>query len=126
MSESRKIYLVTNSAYSEHHVLGAFATEAKAQEMVDLWPPDTAEIESFLLDELPEHPPGHLPFLVKIDIRAGTTECYRTDPLDTPIVPKLVVQGGLTGWLRAWARTGEHAIKIANEQRLRLLAGEGK
>lgn len=122
---NRKIYLVTEGNYSDYHVCAAFSTRALAERYVGLHKGELyseRQIEEVPLDEIPVYPPGLLPFEVVIE-RSGEAEADLLLP-EHLTCPTALEKWGSTSCrvLHVWARNDEHAIKIANEQRLQAIA----
>jgi hypothetical protein len=142
MSPARvsSVWVVEQGEYSDYRVVGVFSSQANAQQIADAinaghefnratvaeWPLDP------VVDELRQ---GFRPFLV--DMREdGSLE--RCDPWD---VEGYELAGYVRMWRRQdapayrgkpdkpdilqaliWARDAEHALKITNEHRLRMIA----
>jgi hypothetical protein len=139
MSERAKVWVVEHGEYSDYRVVGVFSSEEKAQlianaisgSIVNEWTMDPA------VDELRQ---GFHPFIV--DMRQdGTVE--RCDKWE---ITPYEIAGCVRIWHRTqapayrdnpdkpdvlhaevWAKDAEHAIKITNEHRTRMIAtGEWK
>ncbi len=53
---SQAAYVLTEGSYSDYHIIGVYSTKELAEEAKTLWP--DSDVESFPLDDIPEHPPG--------------------------------------------------------------------
>lgn len=143
-----RIFMVTDGSYSDYHVLGLYSNEALAREAKELFNADN-EVSEFELDAMPEHPPGMLPWEVAMD-RDGNVRYPVDYPVDRKVADakprRIGFMEGLRDWrpygditsfdsrmnmskrssglvvFEMWARDPEHAIKIANERRTRLIA----
>jgi hypothetical protein len=127
------VWIVEQGEYSDYRVVAIYSTEAAAQKAADtinsgLGPyGDKASIEERTLDPgLDKMNEGLVPWRVCMK-RDGTVEvCERDDDVAADQDPS--VYGPLLGGNRlrlltaCWARDATHAIKIANEQRARLIA----
>jgi hypothetical protein len=53
---SQTAYVLTEGDDSDYLVIGVYSTKELAEEAKTLWP--YSDVESFPLDDIPEHPPG--------------------------------------------------------------------
>lgn len=118
--ELKIVYLVTSGTYSDYNVRGIYSTEEKAQEAKELFAADNY-IEKIVIDEIPPHPEGMFLFSVRMD-KDG--ECSKSEICDIGYqeVGWRPYGDGFNVLFHLFARDKEHAIKIANEKRIELLA----
>ena len=129
-----KLYMVTIGCYSDYRVCGIYSTKELADEAVKCWTTqyDTAEIEEQVLDELPDHPPGLYPYKVTM-AQDGSNKTVRTSislDLQADSVDKefkthngrytYVTTGCYCFYM--FAEDEVHAVKIANERRVQIIA----
>jgi hypothetical protein len=115
-----KIYVVTSGSYSDYHIVALYSTEEQAQKALELGDEET-RIEEYELDsfQIPEHPPGHKPWLVRIEYNTSkivlTFQEYFLERSEwSPMETFHDLEGfGPEFWVRCWARDDEHAEKIA-------------
>ena len=133
-------FLVTTGSYSDYGVVGVCSTMEKAEELKKLTAADN-DIEEMILDKFPDHPTGHYWYEVTMDGKGNTTRiisedcisinnktnheewwpygggCHcpacRTSPNTLSLDESMI--------FRMWAKDENHAIKIANERRIRLI-----
>lgn len=117
-----KVYLVTEGEYSSYHVCAAFSTEEKAKEAAALL--RDGYIEEFELDPASPHPPG-LRFWDVLMNGDGTVVHARMQSVDlaTQTKENACPWSERGKWsFDIWAKDEGHAIKIANERRIQMLA----
>lgn len=126
-----KVYLVTAGDYSSYKVCCVCSTREKAEFAKVLY--DTTNgIEEYEVDELLSHPAGCFKFIVSMDIHGSITNpngpCMWTtgkvscDHEDFLAVGVKTPSTGNVMRCVMWAKDLEHAIKIANERRVRIIA----
>lgn len=128
------IYIVTSGEYSDHGINAVFTDKSLATEYARV---KQATIEEWEADQPSPFPIGRTPYYVMMDIEGrsdvGQCDTYRIenpyvyyfenidryDQFDDGNPPK--------GWRQfyMWAKDPQHAVKIANERRLTMIA-EGK
>lgn len=118
------IFLLTDGDYSDYHVVAAFSTLERAEKALALMSGDSARIEEYGLDSLniPDHPPGHFPWIVSIDPKlyqdAEIRYSFQANPFASFEMGEYFhaaappVHNGLYE-VKCWARDREHAQKIA-------------
>ena len=111
------IYLVTDGCYSDYRVLCVCSTRELAEEAKKLYMADN-DIEEYVLDGLPEHPPGMLFYSVRMNAQGDTEIVERSAASDESWNPS---SSGYVAF-RVWAYDDQHAVKIANERRAQLIA----
>lgn len=116
------VYVVTDGHYSDYRVVGICSTLEKANRLRELYNCKN-DIKEMALDDLPDVPPGLYAFVVVMD-QDGNVRYSRREGCD-------VMQNnwkwapycdGKNVAFYVWARDDRHAIKIANEQRIQLIA----
>jgi hypothetical protein len=129
------VYLVGKGEYSDYRICGVFSTPALADEACLLFATERKPRE-ILVDEIPAHPPGLLPFGVYMleDGHVRTVVRASIDDGEMKAIPNWHPSGAAlphSGYAPnyctetaywVWATDRKHAIKIANEQRAGLLA----
>lgn len=118
-----KVYVVYKGSYSDRHVVGVCSTEELADRLVlletDGW--NTPYWEVYTVDEIPTCPPGLLPYSVTMDRHGGVEEIEREGV--SKFRPDIDDYGqDNLMYFSAWAKDKAHAIKIANERRVQLIA----
>ena len=117
------IYVVTKGEYSDYSVYGVFSDELLAKKYAELlsdpdW--DTAQVETYELNKMPDFPANKLPFTVEMDIDGNTPFGVKRSSLDDFEKHYFFSVGCLV--IDVWATDEQHAIKIANEKRVQLIA----
>lgn len=115
-----KVYALTKGSYSDYHIVGIYSSSEKAAEAKLLYGEDSG-IEEYELDYLPEHPPGHLMYMVQMNA-AGHTGIVKTESADNSVREWVPYGDGENVAFMMWATSVEHAVKIANERRAQLIA----
>ncbi len=126
------LYLVSCGSYSDYSVVGVFSTREHAEKFMaasgrrDQRATDFNDVEKCELDkDIPAIDSGLLPFSVEMQ-RDGNQAKANRSRAD-------LVDAGRGRWFghlahafrcEVWARDEQHAIKIANEKRVALLANE--
>lgn len=113
-----EIYIVTSGSYSDYHICGVYSDIAKAQEAVELYG-DESRVEEFEVDVFPEHPPGLLAYVVYMD-EQGKSDVRRTHVAGHSEWCGGAGRGQMV--FSVWAKDEQHAVKIANEKRVVLIA----
>jgi hypothetical protein len=117
-----KVYLVSEGSYSDYHICGVFSTEEKARAAMELLA--DGDMEEFELDPVSPHPPGMKYWSVQMHAD-GNVASLRQDSvsIDSPVNNREAPYGKEAYWyFGVWARDREHAVKIANERRIQMLA----
>jgi len=118
------VYLVTDSEYSDYRVCGVFSTEEKAKRAQEFWNTDNT-IEEYEIDcEFPDTRELNL-WQVAMD-SSGCTPSGHYGPFrisnDSVVFEDRPSMGGDFMSFMVWAKDKSHALKIANERRLRHIA----
>jgi len=135
-----KVFLVTTGSYSDYYIVGACSTMEKAVELKKLTAADN-DINEMILDKFPDHPIGHYWYQVTMDGRGTTTRILIEDcisknnktnyeewwpygggcrcPICRHHLDALSLDESMI--FNMWAKDENHAIKIANERRIRLI-----
>ena len=116
-----KIYLTSQGSYSDYRITGAFSTEENAKLFNDLFG-DSNAIEEFEVDcFIPHIKAGLRIWFVRMNKDGDTLECY--EDMDTFGLGEgfgFDIHNNL--YNHCWASGKQHAIKITNELRTRILA----
>lgn len=116
-----KVYMVTSGCYSDYSVKCICSTRAKAEHAKKLYAADN-EISEVEVDELPEHPAGMFLFNVRMD-ESGDAESVETASVEyVPNFDWSPYGDGRTVQFCMFAKHEKHAVKIANERRVQLIA----
>jgi len=116
---SQTAYVLTEGDYSDYKVIGVYSTKELAEEAKILWP--YSSVESFPLDDIPEHPPGMYFWHGTADRTIGNKEpvykVCKTGPSGT------IGQGIESGYgnrrffrVNFWAADEDHALKILQDK----------
>ena len=121
MTEMKTVYILTEGSYSDYCIVATYSTKELAEEAQRHCP--GSEIEEYGLDalEIPEHPPGHTAWFVRIYEKTNTIDwTNQQDSLYGYFEPneKYYEYAGNNGEynrfeVNCWARDKEHAEKIA-------------
>ena len=119
-----KVYMVTDGSYSDYRVLGIYSTKAKAEDAKVLFNADN-DVDPIEMDATPEVPPGMLKWVVTMG-RSGDSGGAQRDSCEySHVRASLHARGNsadVTMRAALWAKDEEHAVKIANEWRTRIVA----
>ena len=124
----KTIYVVTAGDYSDYHIEGVYSTKEKARLAVKLFGLDDfndENIEEWKLDETLPHPKGMWFYVVEMNEEGDVNE--------TKIENAKYAENFIKDRWRPygddvhidfymWAKDEKHAIKIANEMRIQLIA----
>ncbi len=115
-----KIYVVTEGSYSDYHICCVCSTKERADEAIRLYGRGS-DAEEFELDDIPNHPTGCVMYSVTMwkegmvgDSRQRNPETWAWRNFGQHDVMEFYV----------WATDSDHAVKIANEIRTRLIAAD--
>ncbi|SDZ81979.1 hypothetical protein SAMN05192529_102126 [Arachidicoccus rhizosphaerae] len=134
-----KIYIVTDGCYSDYSIRGVFTTKENAEKFIRAYSFDEPSIEEYESDNLNEEiQNGNTCFVVFIDKDGNNAKAeksntdygdYRDYVGKAYIDEKKFFGNDYSHNARirntVWAKDEKHAIKIANERRIRVLA-EGR
>lgn len=119
----KTLYLLTRGSYSDYAVVGIFSTDEKRKEFMNLVPGSEYNEEEIVLDPvIPEFVKGRSFFTVTMS-KTGHVICppyssesqyFQTQYWFLDRQDKITVE--------VWAKDSDHAVKIANEIRTRLIA----
>lgn len=123
-----KIYIVTRGSYSDYSIAAVFSTEVKAWDFVRYWQENgnsydwhDAEVEIRELDPLRRDLKDNLaPYFVRMDRDGNTSQLFECRETMSEGNTGFDVEGNL--YTHPRARDKEHAVKITNERRARILA----
>lgn len=118
----RAVYVVQAGSYSDRHIIGVCSTQELADRLVELYT-DLGESPYYYvwtLDEVPSCPPGLLPWRVIMDRRGGADVQRKS-------IDRFDNRSDYYGadnkmYFQMFAEDENHAIKIANERRIMLIA----
>jgi hypothetical protein len=120
MEGRMKVYIITKGEYSDYHICGVFSTMKVAKKASDLYGGDV-EIEEHKLDVIPDHPVDHLWYSVFMTKEGDTKNVSLSDSTASRKVEwQPAFELGVEFFM--WAKDEKHAIKIANERRIQLIA----
>lgn len=124
---TKKIYLVTQGEYSDYCVVGAFSTKEKAQKFIGEnegsgYSYDSKMIEEFEIDAGEAQRAAGLSYWQVSMDKAGSVTGLDNNQHEGPEADYFVGTHGEILVASMWARDEKHAIKIANERRLQLIA----
>lgn len=112
----KTIYILTAGEYSDYHIVATFSTKELAEEAMKLIC-EYSQIKEYELDSLtiPEHPPGHTAWYVRIDTKTGILAyTNKVDVLNMNFSPSAKFFATCSKYVvECWARDKEHAEKIA-------------
>ena len=119
-----KVYMVTDGWYSDYRVLGIYSTKARAEKAKEIYAAGN-EVDEIEMDVTPEHPRGCLAWVVEMN-RNGDADRVERENCDGHRVTCYIYipwRGESTS-MRAylWAKDADHAVKVANEWRTRIIA----
>jgi hypothetical protein len=127
------VYIVTDGSYSDYHILGVYSTKEKAEDARYLYASENP-IEDIELDLIPIVPPGMKRWRVEIFKDGLVDEIKRISCNDDDAEAmfhryweystskRMDRVNEVYLRVNTWARDEDHAIKIANEKRMILLA----
>lgn len=113
------VYVVTSGEYSDYRVRGVYATLQDAEFARKLFG-TLNNIDEYVVGELPDHPQGMFRFEVVMSAD-GQARASLVDCTEKSFVGDWRPWGDSVRFTM-WARDAEHAVKIANERRIQLLA----
>ena len=121
MNKKKILYLVTDGTYSDYRVCGVYDTRQRASYAKRLFSSDN-DIEEYALNDLPKHPRGTMKYSVIMDRDGNSKEAGRVGASNG-----IEFDWKPCGWddlveFEMWAKDEEHAVKIANERRIQLIA----
>lgn len=115
-----KVYLVTRGEYSDYRVMGVFDSKEKAEYALKVYAADN--IEEREMNALPDHTPGYYRFGLEMDKDGNTIWTYQRGHDDEDWEEEYYPLYEPWMFFHVLARDEEHAIKIVNEKRIRMLA----
>jgi hypothetical protein len=116
---SQTAYVLTEGDYSNYHIIGVYSTKKLAEDAKTLWP--YSDVESFSLDDIPEHPPGMYAWSGSVEQRIGEEEprqeVHKTNPDDLSLQVYEVAYGDVFRfYVGFWAADEDHAFKILQDK----------
>ena len=113
------IYVVTEGCYSDYSICGVYSTKEKAEHAKVVWL--DSDIEEYELDDL-ESKSNMFFYEVQMDVNGNTRKVSKTRPTIDAWWPCGGMQGDGFCSFFMWADNEKHAVKIANERRVQLIA----
>lgn len=129
-----RVYVITEGEYSAYHIVAVFTDEAKKDAYMAFQPPDEGdgirvkefESDTAIINDIPQ---GHRVYNVHMDIHGVTTHIENIPVIHNEhrnigwsVYNYLHKEGNEFLLWRGIARSEQHAIKIVNELRVRLIA----
>jgi len=127
------VYVVTQGNYSAYRICGVYSTKAQAEVAQHVWElrnpsysDEPTRIEQYEMNSTPEiRQPGMEAWSVRIQrdgsvILAGASDWLDDGELTEEYEPNSLNQ--YTATFSMWARNREHAVKVANERRIQMIA----
>ena len=116
---SQTAYVLTEGDYSDYHIIGVYSTKKLAEEAKSLWP--NSDVESFPLDDIPEHPPGMYFWSGRAEARIGAEETkqqvYKAAPGKASLRGEDLSYGNIVVFcVDFWAADEDHAFKILQDK----------
>lgn len=129
-----KVWLVSHGDYSEYTIDGVFDTEEKAKAFASYWDgvkgeseyAPCYEVEEMALNPgIPQIRKGYKLFLVRMGRDGDTLDVYVCNFVgdDVSEIFREDWRGSSHLLTYCWAKDEQHAVKIANERRVQLIAG---
>ena len=117
-----KVYIVTSGYYSDHHVVSVHSTEEGAREVAKVTP--DSDVEEHEVDSVGGYPKDMSLYCVLMDVTGLAEGVQMCDPEYHKGFENafLTTVRGPRYYHYMWARDQNHAIKIANERRMQMLA----
>lgn len=117
-------YVVTVGEYSDYHICGVYSDRERAEYAAQLF---RGGVEEFEVDSWPDHPQGMLRFFVRMK-HGGESTVGNASPTEAEYQAHHFAADYWTGvqelWMHVWAKDEQHAVKIVNEKRGQLIAGD--
>ena len=124
MGNKKKVYVVTTGSYSDYSVSAIYSDRDSADVATGLLS-DSNDVQEWILDEVPaDDIRGRIRYLV-VMAKDGLTEKIRTYQysLDSShSIGSSPTTGKPSLYNYCWAMNEEHAVKITNDIRVRLIA----
>jgi hypothetical protein len=116
---SQTAYVLTEGDYSDYHIIGVYSTKELAEEVKTLWP--DSDVESFPLDNIPEHPPGMCFWTGRAEAPIGAEatkqQVYKTAPGQASLKGEDVSYRNIVVfYVGFWAVDEDHAFKILQDK----------
>jgi hypothetical protein len=113
------VYIVTAGDYSDYHIEAVYLDKKTADRIAEI---AMGDVEEWPIDVPPEYPVGLLPWTVVMNRNGDTKLAHRTTPSDDEWAPYSSVENSGFVSYQMWAADEKHAVKIANERRVQLIA----
>ena len=120
-----KVYVVTSGSYSDYGISGIFTTRKLAQAFIASFKKgEFNDIETWTLNPFEiQLKAGHKPYFLRIDKKGNTSDIKIADSsygFEENMNHGFDISNNM--YLYIYALSPEHAIKIANEKRVQILA----
>ena len=112
--------MVTDGDYSEYRICSIHSTKDRAEYAKRLFNTFN-DIEEYVIDAVPPHPHGYLLHFVAIDREGNCNSIEIISVEQHDRIDWCPLHGGFVG-IRVWAKDDKHAVKVANERRIQMIA----
>ena len=116
-----KVFAVTTGEYSAYCVEGIYSTLENAEKAHRMFASENRIVE-YEVDAIPDHPPGMLYYLVEMDVNGNTDRVKQCNVCEFHGWNGIPTPSGRYVGFDVWAKDETHAVKIANEKRIQLIA----
>jgi hypothetical protein len=125
MADGKKIYIITTGDYSDYSIEGVFDSEEKADRYLEAFPTSDATIEAHEVNPYDEDiQAGYRTYEVVMDRQGGVISARQSnEPSYYAETLMSLDEKRLSS--RAFTKSKERAIEIANERRIQMIA-DGK
>lgn len=120
MKKSKKIYVVTDGEYSDYHIIGIYSRKDYAEALIEAV--GNGEIEIWSIDETKLEIRGRKQYFVRMKRNGDTEEVYIDDSFSPYFLPTYGFDMDGSLYNRCLAKDEQHAVKITNELRAKLIA----
>ena len=114
------VFMVSDGSYSDYRICGIYSTSEKAERAMALYA--ASEIKEVEMDAMPSAPDGMLWYSVVMDSEGNSLNAYPSNAEYAGEPKWEPYSNGTHVTFRMWATDIEHAVKIANERRVFLIA----
>lgn len=117
-----KIYVITKGEYSSYHICAVATDPAKADQLAEFYSDryDTASVEEYDTEDVPDLTKGKSVFLIRFDKRGNVDTAYENPEDWDDNAIGMNANGAV--WMYVQADTKVDAIKIGAERRAKFLA----
>ncbi len=127
----KKVYIITAGEYSDYHIVAACSTKAKAVKTCTYVNLPETDIDEWELDQIDLTKPGWANYSVRMTQEGDSEVKICTDPEEFIPLPKTwhsIWENHAGRWrlsVKGYFADEQHAVKVANEIRVRVLAEKG-